>query len=125
MGDWLKKIEHVGIYVSNLDRSIAFYRDILGLELKEIVETDRGRIAFMQIGESQLELICHPPTEERPAGVVDHVTFTVTDINAVYERLKEFDVELIDEAPKPVFGGAAKILFFYGPDGERLELFQR
>lgn len=123
MGNWLRKIEHVGIFVSDLDRSIAFYQDVLGLELKDVVDTGRGRIAFMQIGESQLELICNPPTEPRPAGVVDHVTFTVTDIDAVYKRLKEFDVELIDEAPKPVFG-TAKILFFYGPDKERLELFQ-
>lgn len=124
MGNWLKKIEHVGIYVTDLDRSVAFYRDVLGLELKDIIDIGTGRIAFMQIGDSQLELVCNASTGSRPAGVVDHVTFTVNDIDAVYNRLKEFGVELIDEAPKEVFGGKAKILFFYGPNKERLELFQ-
>lgn len=123
MGALLEKIEHVGIFVSDLDRSVKFYKEVLGLELKEIKEVEAGRIAFFQIGDSQLELLGFPPTHERQAGVVDHLTFTVKDIDEVYQRLKEKNVELIDPEPKTVFGNC-KILFFYGPDKERLELFQ-
>ncbi len=123
MGALLEKIEHVGIYVSDLDKSVAFYQDVLGLELKSMKEVEAGRIAFMQIGDSQLELLGFPSTYERVAGVVDHLAFTVRDIDAVYQRLKEKNIELIDPEPKSIFGGC-RILFFYGPDKERLELFQ-
>lgn len=53
------KIDHVGIAVKSVDESLKFYRDILGLELKEIeVMEDRGlKIAFLKTGESKIELL--------------------------------------------------------------------
>ena len=118
----LEKIEHIGIYVADLDKSVAFYRDVLGLELREVVETPNGRIGFIQIGDSQIELL-EFDVGERTHGIVDHLTFNVRDIDAMYAKLKEHNVELIDPEPKTIFNDH-RILFFYGPDGERLELFQ-
>lgn len=55
----LKKIEHIGIAVQNLEKALAFYRDILGLEFlkKEIVESQAVKIAFLKVGETKIELL--------------------------------------------------------------------
>lgn len=61
----LKNIEHIGIAVNNLEQSLNFYQDILGLEFlkKEIVEAQGVKIAFLKVGESKIELL-EPLTEE-------------------------------------------------------------
>ena len=53
------RIHHIAVVVRDLSASLAFYRDILGLELEVVQEMadDRVRIAFLPIGESKLELV--------------------------------------------------------------------
>ncbi|NLJ85560.1 MAG: VOC family protein [Firmicutes bacterium] len=121
----LKKIEHVGIMVKDLDVSIDFYTNVLGLKLKERITTADGnmKIAFITIGESELELLC-PKHGDVPGsqGVIAHLAFTVDDIEKVVDSLRG-KAELIDETPREALDGC-KIFFFKGPDGEILELFQ-
>ncbi len=61
----LKNIEHIGIAVQNLEESLDFYQNILGLELlkQEKVESQGVNIAFLKIGESKIELL-EPLNEE-------------------------------------------------------------
>ncbi len=61
----LKNIEHIGIAVQNLEESLKFYQEILGLEFlkKEKVESQGVNIAFLEIGESKIELL-EPLNEE-------------------------------------------------------------
>ena len=61
----LKNIEHIGIAVQNLEESLKFYQDILGLEFlkDEKVESQGVNIAFLKIGESKIELL-EPLDEE-------------------------------------------------------------
>jgi lactoylglutathione lyase len=54
---------------------------------------------------------------------VHHIAFTVSDIEAELDKLRARGVRLIDETPRTILNGV-KIAFFFGPDGERLELFQ-
>lgn len=120
-----KKIEHVGIYVKDLDASIAFYTEVLGLELKERITTADGNmeIGFINIGESQLELLCpkHANGSEGQ-GVIAHLAFTVDDIDSAVAKLRG-KAELTDTEPREALDGC-RIFFFRGPDGEILELFQ-
>lgn len=120
----LRKIEHVGIMVSDMDRSIRFYTEVLGLTLRERVHlNERTELAFLRLGESEVELIA--PKEGVPVeGRVHHLAFTVDDINAALARIKAAGAEWIDAEPREVLDGC-KIAFFKGPDGELLELFQR
>jgi lactoylglutathione lyase len=122
----LKKAEHVGIRVSDMDRSIAWYTQVLGLTLRKRVRmNEETELAFLPIGEVELELIfkTNQPPEPKREGVVHHLAFTVDDVAEALSRLREHGVELINEEPIYREKLSAQIAFFYGPDGERLELF--
>ena len=55
----IEKIDHLGIAVRNLDESLKFYGEILGLELvgKEEVASQKVRVAMLRIGETKIELL--------------------------------------------------------------------
>lgn len=123
----IKKLEHIGVYVNDMDESIRFYTEVLGMRL-----VDRKRLAnqvelsflsFAETGNVELELIGRGTDGMPDAGIVHHVAFTVSDIEAEVKRLKELGVRMLDEEPRVILDGV-KIAFFFGPNGERLELFQ-
>ncbi len=121
----LRKIEHVGIQVRDLDRSIKFYTEILGLSLRKRVRmNETTELAFLPLGESEIELICKT-TEYTFAkeGIVNHLTFTVDDVAGILDHLRKHKVELIHEQPLFLEKLGVRIAFFWGPDGEKLELF--
>lgn len=121
----ISKIEHIGIAVRDLDRSIKFYTEILGMKLVERVDNPGLQIGFLQIGDSQLELLRHQEAPEGYGtdGTLAHLAFTVDDIDAVVEKLKANNVNCMYDAPREVLGGC-RIFFFKGPDNETLEIFQ-
>src|SRR5438105_4666102 len=116
-------LHHAGLYVASLARSIAFYRDVFGLEVAERLSFGGEELAFLKLGTARLELI-ESDAAARPTGVVDHVAFEVDDLDAILEMLRARGVSLIDQAPVAVPGLKARIVFCQGPDGERIELFQ-
>ena len=105
-----KRIDHVGIAVQDLDAAIARYRDILGFEVggRETLRDEGVEVAFMQIGESRLELVCPLPGNEamerflskRGEGV-HHLCFAVDDLSGCLKTLAEQGARLIDEKPRP------------------------
>lgn len=122
----IKKLEHVGIRVSDMDRSIQFYSDVLGFCLRDRVKLgEKVELAFLKTAESNCEIELVAGEQEGIAleGRVHHLAFTVEGIESIIERLKENGVTLLDSGTREVLGGI-KIAFFRGPDGELLELFQ-
>lgn len=123
----IHKLEHVGIMVKDIEASIRFYSEVLGLRMAGREKLDDGvELAFLSYPDSdnvQVELISGGHEDIPAKGKVDHLAFTVSDIEAEVERLRLLGVRLIDETPRTVLNGI-KIAFFYGPDGERLEFFQ-
>lgn len=118
----LKRIHHTAIMVSDMERSIAWYQQVLGMRLTERHNLGGRLIAFVEVAGAQVELV----QKEEPfdsKGVVNHVAFEVADIRAVMARLREAGVTLEQEQPIPIWEGG-QILFFRGPDNERLELVQ-
>jgi len=123
----LRKVEHIGIQVRNLDRSIKFYTEVLGLPLRKRLRlNETTELAFLSLGDSEIELICKS-TEYTFAkeGIVNHLAFRVDDIAGMLERLRKHGVELVHEQPLFVEKQGTRIAFFWGPDGEKLELLQR
>jgi len=118
----LKKLEHVGIAVEDLDEALKMYREALGLEPDEVLEVpERGmKIAFFTIGETQLELLASTREgsdigtflEKRGPGM-HHLAFLVDDVAAALEGLKDKGVRLIDEQPKR--GGRGNKIAFLHP----------
>jgi len=124
----IKKLEHVGIHVKNLDDSIQFYTKVLGLELieKQGHIDPNIKLAFLGFRDSKetiIELIYGANPNLPTEGKVHHVAFTVDDIEAEIARIKDLHVTFVDEAITTLPSGS-KYIFFYGPDGEFLELFQ-
>ncbi len=105
----LKKINHVGIVVKSLEDSIPFYRDQLGMTFEgtEEVAEQKVRVAFLQIGESRIELL-EPTSEDSPVAKflekkgegVHHMAYEVDDVEVALTKMKEKGVRLIDETPR-------------------------
>ena len=131
----VKKLDHIGIAVENLSESVAFYRDVLGLELHgtETVEEQKVKVAFFPVGDTEIELLESTDPEGPIARFIaakgqgiQHVAFRVPDIEKALEEMKSRGIRLIDEKPRYGAGGA-KIAFLHpkSTNGILIELCQR
>ncbi|UUZ83401.1 VOC family protein [Paenibacillus sp. P26] len=123
----IHKLEHIGVRVNDMDASVRFYTEVLGMKLVHRAAladgVELGFLAFPGSENVEIELIGRGSDGLSDSGKVHHIAFTVSDIEGEIERLKSLGVQMIDETPKTILNGA-KLAFFFGPDGERLELFQ-
>jgi len=121
---------HVGIVVSDLERSTAFYR-ALGFEVVSDMPWDDGSraIRFMESGALQLELFWYAETPGAPARLEGkqlgfrHLAFMVDDIDAALSELKAAGIVSPGIAVRDVPMGF-RIAFFDDPDGLEIELSQ-
>ena len=127
-------IDHIGIAVGELNASLAFFRDALGLELDapEDVPSQRVRAHFLPAGEAAIELV-EPTADDSPIAKfiakrgpgIHHVALRVDDILAALAELKAKGVRLIDETPRP--GAHNSLVAFihpYSTHGVLVELKQ-
>jgi len=107
-------LDHIGIAVRELEPALAFYRDILGLEIGgvEEVPSQQVRAQFVPVGAATLELLEATSDEsaiarsiERRGPGLHHITLRVDDLAAALARLKAKGVRLVDEEPRPGAGG--------------------
>jgi methylmalonyl-CoA epimerase len=108
-------LDHVGIAVSDLAAALAFYRDLLGLEVEapEEVPSQRVRAHWIPAGDAALELL-EPTAPDSPiARFTDrrgpglhHITLRVDDIHEALSALKARGARLIDETPRDGAGGS-------------------
>jgi len=103
-----KKIDHIGIAVSDLGSAKAFYEERLGLRVSHEETLGEMKIAFIPVGEVNLELI-ESTTEEgiiakyiaRRGEGIHHISYEVEDVALCLEELKAEGVKLVDERPRP------------------------
>lgn len=105
----LTSIEHIGIAVRNLEESIKFYEDILGLKCYAIeeVEDQKVKTAFFNAGQTKIELLetTDPDgpiakfIEKRGEGI-HHIAFKTNDIKSSLKELKEKNIILINDQPR-------------------------
>jgi len=115
--------DHLVLAVSDIERSIAWYRDVLGLEESRVEEWRRGEAPFPSVrinAESIIDLIPGPGSST--ARNVDHICLVVepTDLN---RWAKEGELDIID-GPGPRFGaqGIGTSIYVQDPDGNTVEL---
>ena len=147
----IQQIMHVGLTVSDIDKSIKFYRDMLGLKYQGILtmegkETDllfgrpnsKAKVAYLngsdEVMAPPVELIQFTDTEIKKDKAdlfktsISEICFAVKDIDKVYKHLTENGIECIS-APQPFDFtkdgfGKSKAIYFKDPDGIILELME-
>ena len=133
---WIKmrKIEHIGIAVNDIEASIKNYETLLGTACYklEVVESEFVKTAFFQIGESKIELLqaSNPDSAiakflEKKGQGIHHIAFDVEDIEKEIERLTSEGYVLINQTAKK--GADNKLIAFLHPkstDGVLVELCQ-
>ena len=143
-----RRLHHTCYTVSDLDRSVAFYRDVLGCEVMAEQEKEGGylaaivgypdahvRMAHLRVpgAEHVIELFeylapvgTRADVEPRNVGA-SHLCFLVDDLPALYEELREMGVDSFVSPPVEVDTGVNKggyALYLRDPDGISVELFQ-
>lgn len=132
-----KRIDHVAIIVRNIEQSLAFYRDTLGITPSEIKEvpSEQVRIAFLPLGGpggSEIELI-EPTTpdsslvkflEKRGEGL-HHICLEVDNIDAALQEMQEKGAPVLDQEPRLAAEGRAIFLHPKGTNGVLLELIEK
>lgn len=125
----VRNLAHVGMTVSNIDRSIAFYVDLLGLtQVDRRPGTQGDEVCFVDAGGCMLELI-GPSTGALSAedvavgraGLV-HLTFRVDDVDATIEAVRAVGAEIVEE-PRDAHNKrmARRVAFCRDPDGILIE----
>lgn len=129
----IKKINHVAIVVENIEDSLVFWRDQLGLVLDHVEEvpSQASKVAFIPIGEGEVELV--QPTnmetglgkylEKRGEGM-HHLCIEVEDIDGVLADLKAKGVRLIDEVARDLPGRRMAFIHPKAANGVLVELYE-
>ena len=127
------KVDHIGIVVRDIAAALKVYQAALGLPLRETVDVadQQVRVAFLPIGESNIELV--QPTSD-DTGVarylakhgegIHHICIQVDDIEAALAQLKAQGVELIDQEPRQGAHGQVAFVHPKGTHGVLMELVE-
>ena len=141
----IDRVGHVGIQVTDMDRSLEWYRDILGLTLTgRWPMGENGEMAFMRFGDCHHDLVLftHPTPvtdENRNSGynALQHIAMEISNRDEWLKALNDLrskDVEIVQgplihgpeggNGPGSFEGGSgSRSFYFLDPDGNRLELY--
>ncbi len=120
------ELNHFGIVIKNLEKSLAFYQDILGAKVvyRGLIPSTQTDVVYLLITGGMVELLHRadpPPTEK--FGIT-HIAFMSNDLDADYDRLIAAGYEG-QVKPKVAGSGVGRLAFLNDPNGARVELIQR
>jgi methylmalonyl-CoA/ethylmalonyl-CoA epimerase len=108
-------IDHIGVAVADLDAAIALHERTYAMPVvhRETVSAQGVEAVLLDVGENHVELL-RPLADDTPVGRflaargpgLHHVAYTVADIDAALQRLREHGVRLIDETPRTGIRGS-------------------
>ncbi|MEM9951384.1 MAG: methylmalonyl-CoA epimerase [Chloroflexota bacterium] len=127
------KINHVAIVVQDIDESLPFWCDALGLSMGKIqdVPQEQVQVAFLDVGDSHLELV-QPTTKDsgianylaKKGQGIHHICFEVEDIVSALAQMKTHDVHLINEEPRERDGRKYAFIHPKSTGGVLVELYE-
>lgn len=118
----IKKIEHIGIAVESIEKSLPIYEQLLGVSCykTEIVSSEFVKTAFLMVGDSKIELLEASDPNSTIAKFLStkgqgfhHIAFEVDDLEQEINRLSQLGFELIHQSPKD--GADNKLIAFLHP----------
>lgn len=127
------KINHIGIAVSDMESALKFWQDAMGLNLDhtEEVESQKVKVAFLPVGESEVELL--KPTSDdtgvakflaEKGGGIHHLCIEVDNITEKLAELKAKGIRLINEEPTVLPGRKMAFVHPKATGGVLLELYE-
>lgn len=127
----VKKIDHIGIAVESIEKTLPFYTDVLKLQLLGIeeVESEGVKVAFVKVGETNFELL-EPLHENSPIAKfikkrgegIHHIALNVESIEKRIEEIKSKGIRMINEEPK--VGAHGALVAFMHPKSTGGVLFE-
>jgi len=130
----IKAINHVAVVVDDMEKSLSFWRDALGIELHELrdVPAEKSQVAFLPLAGAEVELVMPTSNDsgiakylaKRGQGM-HHICLEVDDIEGMLSQLKSKNIRLINEEPRTAVDG--KKYAFIHPEstgGVLVELYQ-
>lgn len=140
----LKEVRHVGIVVTNIENSLKFYRDLLGLQIqrtmnesgtyidnmlgfknvkvKTVKMSAPNGLTLVELLEFDVPIGSSIPREVHDIGA-SHIAFTVSNIDEIYEKLKQSGIQF-NASPQLSPDGYAKVTFCFDPDKTPVELVE-
>ncbi len=130
MGNRIKGLAHIGLYVRDIERTKKFYAEMLGFVtyFECVSESPEGDIliAFARNGDCVLEIVQLPVQKTRQDGPFDHIALKVSNIEEVKKELESrgiiFEEDEITYAAHVFPPKGSKWILFRGPDNEHIEL---
>ncbi|HPR34569.1 MAG TPA: methylmalonyl-CoA epimerase [Anaerolineaceae bacterium] len=129
----IKKINHVAIVVRDIEESLKFWESALGLKLHHVedVPSQASKVAFIPVGESEIELV-QPTTEdsglaaylEKRGEGMHHLCIEVDDIEAKMQELKDAGVRMINDVPQVLPGRKMAFIHPKSASGVLVELYE-
>jgi len=129
----IKKINHVAIAVTDIEQALVFWRDALGLELHHVEEvaSQKSVVAFMPVGDSEVELV-EPTAEDtgvarfiaERGGGIHHICFEVDNIEEMMRVLRSKGVRLVNEFPLELPGRKMVFVHPKSTGGVLIELYE-
>ena len=131
-GPTIEGLGHIALYTRDIDKTVEFYTDILGFQKIEEFKMEKPngimRIIFLICVDIIIEVIQEPAGQlsGEGNGAFQHIAIQVTGLEELIPLLKEEGVEFETESyiDIPEMFNGSKCIFFKGPNGERLELFE-
>lgn len=131
----VEKIDHIGIAVKDIKKSLELYEKVLGIKCigEEVVEEQKVKTAFLPIGDTEIELLESTSDDgpiakfiEKRGEGLQHIAFKVDNIDKKLEELKEKGIRLIDEKAR-IGAGGSKIAFIHpkSTGGVLIEISER
>ena len=121
----IKKVAHVVLGVRDVERSVKFYTEVLGMEL--VTTLDRMQMAFFSFGERDHDIAVVKVPDDQPIGSErgPHTALEIEggedQLRELYERLKSHGTRIQYTVDHVV----TKSVYFFDPDGNRLEIFSQ
>lgn len=127
------KINHIAIVVRDIDASLDFWVKAFGLQVDHIedVPSQASKVAFLPVGESEVELVQPTSADSGMAAYLEkrgegmhHLCIEVEDIDAALAHLKALDVRLINTEPEVLPGRKMAFIHPKAANGVLIELYQ-
>lgn len=129
----IKKINHIAIAVKDVEESLKFWRDAMGLKVDHIedVPSQKSEVVFIPVGDSEVELV--RPTSpdsgvakfvEEKGGGMHHLCFEVDNIDEMLMQLKEKGIRLINEVALELPGRKMAFIHPKSTSGVLVELYE-